>query len=179
MNDHFDDDSMDEELPPSRTAQKREAEALQKLGVQLLALTPEQLAKFPLPDNLRDALLAAQSLTRHGALRRQRQYIGKLMRKIDTTDIERQLADLEHGRSTAAHAFHQLERWRDRMIAEGDPALGEFLADYPEADRNRLRNAIRKAQTASDEQKSATARALFRLLREQLEGGLSGAGEEG
>jgi len=75
----------------SRTARKREAEALQKLGVRLTALRPQQLQSLDLPDTLRDAVLEAQRLRSRAALARQRQYIGRLMRDLDPEPIERAL----------------------------------------------------------------------------------------
>jgi ribosome-associated protein len=81
------------ELRPSRSARKRNAEAMQKLGERLIALKPQQLQRFALPDELLDALLEAQRLRSRAALARQRQYIGRLMRGIDPLPIEQLLAE--------------------------------------------------------------------------------------
>jgi ribosomal 50S subunit-associated protein YjgA (DUF615 family) len=80
---------------PSRSARKRHAEALQKLGVGLTRMRPAKLhqlqAQLQLPELLFEAILEAQRL-RSGALARQCQYIGRLMRDIDAAPIERALA---------------------------------------------------------------------------------------
>jgi ribosome-associated protein len=82
-----------EELRPSRSARKRDAEAMQKLGERLIALKPAQLQRFGLPPELLDALLEAQQLRSRAALARQRQYIGRLMRAIDPAPVEQLLAE--------------------------------------------------------------------------------------
>jgi ribosomal 50S subunit-associated protein YjgA (DUF615 family) len=77
---------------PSRSARKRKAEALQKLGVRLIGLRHTQLLGLALPETLLAAILEAQRLRSRAALARQRQYIGRLMRDIDPLPIERALA---------------------------------------------------------------------------------------
>ena len=72
---------------PSKSQRKREATALQSLGETLVALKPAQLARIPLPDELREAVLAARQMQQRGARKRQLQYIGKLMRRIDPEPI--------------------------------------------------------------------------------------------
>jgi ribosome-associated protein len=79
---------------PSKSARKREYIALQKLGEELIALKASDLDRLPLDDNLRDAVLEAKQMKAHGALRRQKQYIGKLMRHIDPEPIRSEIAKL-------------------------------------------------------------------------------------
>lgn len=76
---------------PSRSQRKRQAEALQKLGVRLIGLRHTQLLGLALPEALLAAILEAQRLRSRAALARQRQYIGRLMRDIDPLPIERAL----------------------------------------------------------------------------------------
>jgi ribosome-associated protein len=82
---------------PSRSARKRSAEAAQWLGERLLALKPQQLERFDLPQALLEALLETQRLRSRSAHARARQYIGRLMREIDTVPIERALTELGTG----------------------------------------------------------------------------------
>jgi ribosome-associated protein len=88
------DEVLDDELPerPSRSARKRAAEALQRLGVRLLELKEPELLELALPDELLAAVREARRLSRGPAQARQRQYIGKLMRDVDPLPIERALA---------------------------------------------------------------------------------------
>ncbi len=82
------------ELKPSKSAKKREVIALQKLGEALITLKRSDLESLPLDDRLRDAVTAAQQIKAHGALRRQKQYIGKLMRHIDPEPLRTEMAKL-------------------------------------------------------------------------------------
>ena len=82
------------ELKPSKSARKREYIALQQLGEELLTLKKPDLLGMQLDDELLDAVLEARRIKAHGALRRQKQYIGKLMRDIDPAPIRAALARL-------------------------------------------------------------------------------------
>ncbi len=154
----------------SKSQRKREVTALQDLGEELLKLNSGQLEQIPLPDDVRGAIEDALKMSAHGALRRQKQYIGKLMRNVDAAPIQTALdAIKEHGHVSAAR-FRELERWRDRLLAEGDAAISVFLETYPHVDRARLRTLTRNAQTEQtrgDAPKSA--RTLFRYLRDLTE----------
>ena len=72
---------------PSKSQCKRKALALQDLGETLVDLKPAQLDKMPLPEELREAVLAARQMNQRGARKRQLQYIGRLMREIDPEPI--------------------------------------------------------------------------------------------
>jgi len=85
-------DTREQQLPeqidkPSKSQRKREALALQDLGATLITLKPAQLDKMPLPEELREAVLAARQMTQRGARKRQLQYIGRLMREIEPEPI--------------------------------------------------------------------------------------------
>ena len=154
---------------PSKTQLKRESEALQDLGVELLELPPERLARLDLPPNLWEAVRIGQEITSHGALRRQRKYIGKLLRGMEVGPIRAGLAMLKGEGAEVARRQHLLERWRDRMLDEGDAAVNEFVADHPQSDRQKLRQLVRDAQRERDEERPPrSARLLFRHLRELL-----------
>lgn len=150
----------------SKTQLKAQADALQALGVKLTTLPKDKLNKLALPEKLMEAIIESKRITANGAIRRQRQYIGGLMREIDVTHIVEQLEKWE-GKNTAENAyFHQLERWRDRLIAE-DNALPEFIALHPDTDTQQLRTLIRNARKEQGENKPPkSSRELFKRLRE-------------
>ena len=89
----------DAPLPPSKSQRKRDAHALQALGVQLVSLSAAQLARLDLPETLHEAVGAAQRMRAHGARTRQMQYIGKLMRQLEPTTLSRIRAVLTPERS--------------------------------------------------------------------------------
>lgn len=155
---------------PSKSQRKRDASALQDLGVALTALPEAELDLLPLPEKLRDAIDLAKRITSHGALFRQRQFIGKLMRNIDTAPIQVALDAKIEAQAEAARHFHRLERWRDRLIDEGDEALGAFIARYPAADGGQLRRLASAARAERQEAIAKTAqRALFKTIRAAAE----------
>ncbi|MGX2038850.1 ribosome biogenesis factor YjgA [Methylocaldum sp. MU1018] len=153
----------------SKSRLKRESAALQDLGEELIALSREQLDRLALPAELMEAVRLGQSITERGALRRQRKYIGKVLRHIDAEPVRAGLAALRNESAEAVHRQHLVERWRDRMLAEGDVAVNEFLAANPGADRQKLRQLTRDARRERDAAAAPrSARLLFRYLREIL-----------
>jgi len=151
---------------PSKTKRKRDMHALQDLGVELVALDAQRLAKLDLPERLVDAIALARTITRHEARRRQMQYIGRLMRGVDAEPIRERLAAIEgsSARSTAGH--RRLEAWRERLLAD-DGALTAFAAEHPGADLQVLRTLIRNSRRELKEGRPPRAyRELFRLIRE-------------
>jgi ribosome-associated protein len=150
----------------SKTQRKKEMTALQQMGAELVKLPRARLERFDLPEPLFDALLEAQRITSHGAIRRQMQYIGKLMRDADAELIAAELAAIRGESDTAKAQFHALERWRDRLLAQDD-ALTEWLGHHPGADAQQMRQLIRNARREAVEGKPPrSSRALFRLLRD-------------
>jgi ribosome-associated protein len=152
--------------PPSKSQRKRDVEALQDIGRDLVRLPKDQLKKMELPEHLFAAVLECQRLSSHGALRRQMQYIGKVMREVDPDPIVEQLAALRGESTTAKAEFHALERWRERLLAD-DGALTQWLAAHPNGDAQRLRQLIRNARREAELGKPPkSSRELFRLLRD-------------
>ncbi len=166
----YEDDEYDDEDFVSKSQIKREMQALQDLGQELYKLSPKDLAKIPLPEKLAESIALAHRITNRSGLRRQMQYIGKVMRTIDAEPIQAALDKLRQSKKQAAAEFHQIERWRDRLIAEGNDALSEFLTQYSLADRQHLRQLMINAQKEAKQNKPPKySRQLFRYLRELLE----------
>jgi ribosome-associated protein len=159
----------DDEIIVSKSQRKRESTALQGLGKELFALSRDQLKKMNLPEKLLDALLEAKRLTSHEGIRRQMQFIGKVMRDVEVEPIDQQLAVIRGESNVVKAAFHALENWRTRLI-EKDPALDEWLAMHPDTDVQQIRQLIRNARKEAAEAKPPkSSRALFKLLRELSE----------
>lgn len=153
---------------PSKSQRKRDMHALQALGERLVGLPESRLAALDLPDDLRDAIALARRITAHEGRRRQLQYVGKLMRRIDPSDIEAALGhdDERHRAETAV--MHAAERWRDALMA--DPKrLTEFVTRYPQALARNLHPLIRSACTEHGKgQRGRHFRELYRELRQIL-----------
>ena len=160
------EEEQDEIIWVSKSEIKRDAEALKKLGEKLVDLSAAKLAKVPLDDNLLDAVHLAQRLERE-ARRRQLQYIGKLLRAMDVEPIQQALDKLENKHQQQQALLHKLELMRDEIIAQGDEAINRLLDDYPQADRQQLRNWVRAAKKEQQQNKPSKAyREIFQYLKE-------------
>ena len=158
----------------SRTKKKRQVEELQRLGAALIELPSAQLDALALPTQLLAAVREAQRITSHGALRRQVQYIGKVMRKVDPEPVRAALAAIA-GNSAAARARQKrLEQWRERLIGDDEALtelMSEFAGEHSGVDLQAMRTLIRNARKEIAEARPPRAqRELFRVLREALEG---------
>lgn len=167
---NIDDRLQDEESDdiyegPSKSQKKREAEALQKLGGELAKLAPDAFERVTgLPEDIRDAILEYRRLKSFGALRRQMQLIGKLMRRLDY-DAVREAIDRATGASRAAAAAHQrAEKLRDALLSDNDK-LTEYISSHPEVDVQQLRTLIRLARKEKEAAKPPKYfRELYRFL---------------
>lgn len=172
------------DVDQSRTDLKKHSEHLQSLGEQLLTLRRGLLDKLALPDRLLDAMAEAKRITNFEGKRRQMQYVGKLMRKLDPEIVEAARTALEEqhkGSATEKLRLHLAEQWRDRLIAD-DATLPQWMDEYPHTDTQQLRALIRQARKdAPPVDKAAVSqglaprkgrayRELFQLVREHLGG---------
>lgn len=165
---HHDDNSDEMELPPSKTKVKQQMHDLQDIGKQLVELSNDRLKELDLPERLYDAVREMKRINKFGAQRRQMQFIGRLMREVETAPIVAKL-EVWSGKSHQHIAWlHQIERWRDRLL-EDEAALTELLAENPGADAQRLRALIRNALKEKELAKPPKSyREIFQVLREIL-----------
>ena len=156
-----------DERPVSRTQKKIADRENKRLAKELVAMPDERLHDLDLPEDLREAVGLATRATAHGARRRQMQFIGSLLRRMDTSAIRRAVEDMHAGNRQRAAAFHRVERWRDELCAGNTGLMEEILAACPTAERQRLaqltRNAVKAAEKGTG---NAAGRKLFRYLRE-------------
>jgi len=175
MSKRFEDDiEADDEFGgrPSKSARKREATAAQDLGTTLISLRETELQALSLPEPLLDAIHEAQRLTHRGALARQRQYIGKLMRELDPEPIRELLASRDKRTAEDAERFRRVEAWRSRLLGEGESALDDLMQWYGDIDRSEWARRVMMARQERDRLEGGTgtaSRELFRALRSLLE----------
>ena len=157
----------------SRSQRRREALDVLKLAQALSAMSDAQLRDVPLPDDLLEEVRRARAVTQQIARKRQDQFVAKQMRKLADGELDAIRAALEHDRDRARRetaGLHQIEGWRDRLIAEGDDALADLLAAHPHADRQHVRQLARQARVERERGRPLHAyRELFRVLRDLFE----------
>ncbi len=133
----------DETQYKSRTQKKKEAEALQDLGLELAGLSVSQLKRIDIPQDLRTALIEGKSITSNVAGRRHRQFIGTLMRNIDPDLIRLALVQAEMDTPAVSREPSRVQRWMTRLVT-GTPADMEILlSEYPGLERARLKQLVR------------------------------------
>jgi ribosome-associated protein len=166
----FDDEQPDHDpqAAPSKSALKREMLALQELGESLVALSDQQLAQLPVTDErLLQAIRETRAIRSNSARRRHLQFIGKLMRNIDPEPLQRALRSLHQGHKQENELFHRLEQMRDDTLAAGPRGVELVIAQWPQADRQQLRQMVLQHQREVQRRKPpAASRKLFRYLRE-------------
>ena len=155
-------------LKPSKSARKREYLALQSLGEQLIDLTREQLASISLDERLLDAVRTAKSMKAHGALRRQKQLIGKLMREVDPKPIRIAIDAFGRHDEPAKEVFRASERWRDRIAVEGLAALPDFF-ELIGGENRALREQAKSYEAAThDKARRLIRRRIFAEIQKEL-----------
>jgi ribosome-associated protein len=154
----------------SKSERKREMTALQDLGERLLELSNEQVREIALPRELEEALLLARTLKSHGARRRQMQYIGVLMRKIDFGPIRTAIDEIDRGQKRKAREFRQLEQIRDSLLEGSDTVFEEITGRFPDADIQKILQLVRSSRKEKKEGRPPKqSRLLFKYLREIYE----------
>ncbi len=163
--DDFDDDR------PSKSQLKRDMDALQALGEELLTLPEKRVAALDLPEALMDAIKEGRRIvagTARSGKKRHLQLIGKLMRQVDPAPIREAVAEFKLGRAQDSLELHQAERWRVRLVEE-DSALQGFIDSFDEVDTQQLRSLIRAARkdrAQAPEQRNGRAwRELFQFVK--------------
>lgn len=154
---------------PNKSAKKREIEALHALAEQMLTLSDQELARLGVGEKLRSALAQVRPMRVSGARNRQLKHCVKFMDPDELVAVSTYLNDRQSHQLAENQRFHRMEKWRDRLIDEGDEALGSLLDECPEIDRQRLRQLTRDAARERENGKPAGAgRKLFRFLRENV-----------
>ena len=142
---------------------------MQKLGEQLIEAPRDRVKRVPMPDEVKDAILMAQTITNHEGRRRQLQYVGKMMRTLDEEEvavIQRTIESWKGASKAETASLHALERRRDKLLAD-DKALTQLLEEHPHLDVQHLRTLIRNARKEQAENKPPKAyREIFQILKD-------------
>lgn len=168
------DSGLPRDAPPAprdRGVRKREADAVDQLVDDLLAVPAYERKNLPLDEDVLEGLITLQDLADRsvrGGMRRQRLYVAGRLRLADTDAVRAAMP--QHGGISPREQVLQLaEHWRKRLLRDGDTALDELLVEFPDADRQILRQRIRQAAKEQAAAKPGKAfKALFADLRALL-----------
>lgn len=154
-----------EDISFSKTKRKRQMEDLQKLGSELISLDKFQLAKLELPDNLIDAIEVAKKIKSYEAIRRHQQYIGKLMRSIDSDLLLQRLKELDSTSIQNVKLLHQVEQWREKIL-NSDDNVHNFIEQFKVENITAFRTLVRSVRRDIKlQQQSNNLRKLFKFIR--------------
>ncbi len=166
------DEETGEFLDISRSQNRRDALDVLALGEKLVSLTAAQLARVPVPEDLLPHIAEAKRITAHIAHKRQLAFLAKHMRREDDAVLDAIRDALDANSETSRRevaAMHRVEDWRERLLKDGDKALGALLDEYPHADRQQLRTLVRNAQAEKAKNKPPRAyREIYQTLRTLL-----------
>lgn len=151
---------------PDRGAERQEAKELSELANRLAAMVPGERARLSLPEHVQDEIDVLARAGKDRARKRQVRRVAGVLRDHFEAEAEarERLDDELAGNTLLDQRLHMLERWRDRILAEGDPAIQAFVEAHEGADRPRIRTLARQA-TGEDEAATRAHKALFQVLR--------------
>ncbi|QSX36842.1 ribosome biogenesis factor YjgA [Shewanella sedimentimangrovi] len=154
----------------SKSEHKRECDAVQELGKQLVALSKSQLDKMELDESVLDAVLATKKIkVNTEAYRRQLQFVGKVMRNVDVEPIQAALDRVLNKNNNEAAKAQIFEKHRERLLTQGDSEIQQLLEDHPQLDRQKLRQLVRQAnKELAKGPDSKASRELFKYLRDEI-----------
>ncbi len=157
-----------EEHLKSKTQLKKEADDVQTLGVDIAQLPKQKITSLSLPDDAKEAIIFYQHIKKNSAKRRQAQYIGKILRGLDLSQVNEELNVIKNISKLRIKLEHEAERWREKLITS-PAALDEFINQY-QPDVSNLNQTISNARKESlADKKSKNYRNLYRLILESIQ----------
>jgi ribosome-associated protein len=154
---------------PSKSELKRQMTERQKLAEVLAALSSDALKTIPLDEAIKTAIAETNKIKSFEAIRRHKQYLGKLMRFLDDEELDviQKRLDAIQGVSKAETAkLHFLESYRDRLITN-DETFTKMIEQHPDMDIQNMRTLIRNARREKELNKPPKAyREIFRVLKD-------------
>lgn len=158
-------------LPPSKSARKREAQAIFELAAELACLSEHRIRQLPVEEPLRVLIRKVKGIRSHVARKRETQFLAKQLRNLDLTPLLAVVRPDAEAQRQEQGRLHLLEHWRDRLLEEGDAALAEALRQFPGLEPQPVRALLRQAakeRASAPEALPPAARKLFQLLKAHL-----------
>ncbi len=178
MNEYYPDENAEAEegveyyaIRPNKTQIKKQIADVFAMAEEISQFSPAQMQELPLAEDIRNSLAEAGKMPANSARKRLLKYVTQQLRSQDVDSVREKLARMKNQSAHATREHHQSERWRDALLSGEPAALTHFLADFPHADgqhiRQLLRNAQKEAQTGKPPK---SARQLYRYIKQTLGG---------
>lgn len=159
---------MENKSTKSKTKKKHEHHELQKLGEALLTISEEKLISFDLDEELFDAIKLGKKISSHGALRRQKQLIGKLMKHVDPEPIQTKFYALNKDSNHAKEIFKRAEKWREILLIERNEGIDKYnkMIGFKNENISILLNELELIN--AENKKTQLKRKLFKIIHKDL-----------
>ena len=153
-----------EDIIKSKTELKKEAEAIQDLGIKISELSDSIIENLSLSKSVIDAIFEYKRIKKNSAKRRQAQYIGKLMRDIDLEAVRHEVNLIENHSRINVEIEYKAEKLREQLLMS-DQEKSKFFNDYVvNSDFNQALVGARKEITQNKRGKNY--KNLFRMIKE-------------
>ena len=160
---------LEKNIVVSKTELKKDSKKIQEFGRKISELSIKNIEEFNFPTNIYEATLDLKNIKSNSAKKRQVQYLGKLLREIDLTNAFIIMEQLKVTSQKEIQKNHTIEDWREKLLTHSD-GITKFFNEYPNADRQSLRQTISNAKKEKKENKPLKySRLLFRLIKNIIE----------
>ena len=153
----------------SRTELKREAQEFHQLGSEIAKMGKKQRERLPLNDDLKEAMVVADKISnKSDAYRRHLNYIAKTLRTVENIEEIKAIIDVMLNKNNQAEVLvKKIEQLRADLIEQGDDLINETIEQFPELDRQQLRQLVRNAtKEAKAEKPGKGYKELFQYLKD-------------
>lgn len=153
----------------SRAELKREAQEFHQLGSEIAKMGKKQRERLPLNDELKEAMVVADKISnKSDAYRRNLNYIAKTLRTVENIDEIKAIMDVMLNKNNQAEVLvKKIEQLRTDLIEQGDDLVNQTINQFPELDRQHLRQLVRNAaKEVKAEKPGRSYRELFQYLKD-------------
>jgi len=147
----------------SKTQLKKEADDIQQFGIEISNLPNHKIKELSLSDEIIEAIIFYKEIKKNSAKRRQAQFLGKLLRDFDLSNVTQEMNTLKAFSRLQVKFEHEAELWRDKLIND-QSALNEFINEF-QPDLTNLNQTINAARKEfQSDKKSKNYRNLYRII---------------
>ena len=147
----------------SKTQLKKEADDIQQFGIEISNLPNHKIKELSLSDEIIEAIIFYKEIKKNSAKRRQAQFLGKLLRDFDLSNVTQEMDTLKAFSRLQVKFEHEAELWRDKLIND-QSALNEYINEF-QPDLTNLNQTINAARKEfQSDKKSKNYRNLYRVI---------------
>ena len=147
----------------SKTQLKKEADDIQQFGIEISNLPNHKIKELSLSDEIIEAIIFYKEIKKNSAKRRQAQFLGKLLRDFDLSNVTQEMETLKAFSRLQVKFEHEAELWRDKLIND-QSALNEYINEF-QPDLTNLNQTINAARKEfQSDKKSKNYRNLYRII---------------